>query len=84
MVPAQQRRYLDDTQRRLNVLFDGLNCETVPLPIIAQLGEMIKAIAARDPQAALAMHVDMLTRGPSSDDMSVWMSGIKQLIRLGM
>jgi hypothetical protein len=38
----QQRKFLDDTQRRLNVLFDGLNCETIPAGSVAQLGEMVK------------------------------------------
>ena len=38
----QQRKLVDDTQRRLNVLFDELNCETVPEPVVAQLNEMVK------------------------------------------
>lgn len=41
-VQPQQRKFLEDTQRRLNVLFDGLNCETIPEPVVAQLGEMVK------------------------------------------
>lgn len=61
ITPPQQKRFLDDTERRLNVLFDDLNCETIPPAIVAQLGELVKAIAARDAQAALAMHVDMVS-----------------------
>lgn len=38
------------------------------------------AMAARDRPAALAIHVDLLTRGSQTDDIALWMSGIKQLI----
>ena len=33
-----------------------------------------------DRPAALAIHVDLLTRGSLTDDIGLWMSGIKQLI----
>jgi len=38
------------------------------------------AMAAHDRPAALAIHVDLLTRGSQTDDIGLWMSGIKQLI----
>ena len=38
------------------------------------------AMEARDRPAALAIHVDLLTRGSQTDDIGLWMSGIKQLI----
>ena len=34
----------------------------------------------RDRPAALAIHVDLLTHGSQTDDIGLWMSGIKQLI----
>lgn len=40
----------------------------------------IVAMEARDRPAALAIHVDLLTRGSLTDDIGLWMSGIKQLI----
>ena len=38
------------------------------------------AMEARDRPAALAIHVDLLTCGLQTDDIGLWMSGIKQLI----
>ena len=35
-------------------------------------------MASHDRELALAIHVDMLTR--SSGDITLWMSGVKQLI----
>jgi len=84
ITPPQQKRFLDDTERRLNILFDQLNCDTVAADTLTQLAELVKAIAARNSQVALDLHVDMLTRATRSDDFSVWMTGIKQLVRLGM
>lgn len=37
------------------------------------------AIANHDRELALAIHVDILTRS-SGDDITLWMSGVKQLI----
>lgn len=34
----------------------------------------------RDQQRALALHVDLLTEGSRTDDIGLWMSGVKQLI----
>jgi protein transport protein SEC31 len=35
---------------------------------------------SHDRPAALAIHVDLLTRGSQTDDIGLWMSGVKQLI----
>ena len=71
---AHLKRIIDDTERRLNILFDGLNNETVPKSAIDQMNQIAKgefppskhwnkadvaAMAARDANAALAMHVDL-------------------------
>jgi len=37
-------------------------------------------MAARDRPAALAIHVDLLTRGTSTDNITTWMPAIKQMI----
>ncbi|KAI9459387.1 hypothetical protein F5148DRAFT_1218787 [Russula earlei] len=77
--PTSQRRLIDDLDRRINPLFDALNCETLSEPLVVQLGELTKAMASRDRELALAIHVDILTRS-SGDDITFWMSGVKQLI----
>ncbi|KAJ7479966.1 hypothetical protein B0H11DRAFT_1863790 [Mycena galericulata] len=78
--PPQQKRLVDDLERRINPLFDALNCETLSQPVVDQLLVLTRAMASHDRQAALAIHVDLLTRGSQTDDIGLWMSGVKQLI----
>ncbi|KAJ7171669.1 hypothetical protein C8R43DRAFT_979021 [Mycena crocata] len=78
--PPQQKRLVDDLERRINPLFDALNCETLSQPVVEQLLVLTRAMESHDRQAALAIHVDLLTRGSQTDDIGLWMSGIKQLI----
>lgn len=78
--PPQQKRMADDVERRVNALFDALNCETVSPPVLEGLNALSKAIQARDRPAATAIHMDLLTRGSASDDIGLWMSGLKQLL----
>ncbi|OCF33792.1 protein transporter SEC31 [Kwoniella heveanensis BCC8398] len=80
-LPANLKRIVDDTERRLNILFDGLNNEDVAQPTVDLMSNISKAIAARDASSALAMHVQLLT--DATGDISGWAPGIKQLIRLG-
>ncbi|KAH9059766.1 hypothetical protein EDB87DRAFT_1675007 [Lactarius vividus] len=77
--PASQRRLIDDLERRISPLFDALNCETLSTAVVGQLGELTKAMANHDRELALAIHVDLLTR-TSGEDITLWMSGVKQLI----
>jgi protein transport protein SEC31 len=37
-------------------------------------------MAARDTPAALAIHLDLLTRGVPTDNITTWMPAVKQLI----
>jgi len=78
--PANQKRLVDDLERRINPLFDALNCETLSRPVVDQLVVLTRAMDAHDRPAALAIHVELLTRGSQTDDIGLWMSGIKQLI----
>ncbi|KAF8318711.1 hypothetical protein DL93DRAFT_2164889 [Clavulina sp. PMI_390] len=82
VMPPQQKRMVDDTERRLNVLFDGLNAGTISRPVVEELGGLVQAMQARDLNRAMAIHVDLLTSGSRTDDIGLWMSGVKQLIRL--
>jgi len=71
---------VDDLERRINPLFDALNCETLSKPVVDQLLVLTRAMESRDRPAALAIHVDLLTKGSQTDDIGLWMSGVKQLI----
>lgn len=35
---------------------------------------------AHDREAAAGLHVELLTKGSQTDDIGVWMSGLKQLL----
>ncbi|KAG8748083.1 protein transport protein S31, partial [Ceratobasidium sp. 423] len=78
--PPQQKRMVDDIERRLNVLFDALNCESLSRPVVEQLLTLIQSMQVNDTQGAIAIRADLLTRGSRTDDIGLWMSGVKQLI----
>ncbi|KAK0204346.1 hypothetical protein DFS33DRAFT_1338755 [Desarmillaria ectypa] len=80
VTPAMQKRQVDDVERRVSPLFDALNCGTLSKGVVDQLLVLTRAMEARDKPAALAIHVDLLTRGSQTDDIALWMSGVKQLI----
>jgi protein transport protein SEC31 len=94
----QQKRIVEDTERRLNMLFDALNCETLSPPVLEQLHDLTEgtaisphldlichliqyaAVKRRDHNQSLAIHASLLTNGSRTDDIGLWMSGIKQLL----
>ncbi|TFK38647.1 hypothetical protein BDQ12DRAFT_683110 [Crucibulum laeve] len=76
----QQKRMAADVERRLNALFDALNCDTLPKPVVDQLIVLTRAMAAGDRPAALAIHADLLTNGSQTGEIGLWMSGLKQLL----
>ncbi|KAI9061594.1 WD40 repeat-like protein [Trametes sanguinea] len=80
VTPPQQKRLVDDLERRINPLFDALNCETLSKPVCEQLLMLARAMEAHDRETAMAIHMDLLTRGSLTDDIGLWMSGVKQLI----
>ena len=47
---------------------------------LADRSEPPLAMAARDRESALSIHVDLLSRGSQTDDIGFWMSAIKQLV----
>lgn len=78
--PPQQRRLVDDLERRINPLFDALNCDTLSKPVQEKLLVLTRAMEAHDRDAAMGLHMDLLTTGSLTDDIGLWMSGVKQLI----
>ena len=38
------------------------------------------AIQTHDREGALAIHIDLLRTGSLTDDIGIWMAGVKQLI----
>lgn len=78
--PPGQKRMVEDIDRRVNILFDGLNCETVSKPVVDGLLTLTKAIQARDRAAATAIYVDLLTKALPTEEIGTWATGVKQLI----
>ncbi|KAG2059461.1 hypothetical protein BDR06DRAFT_1003569 [Suillus hirtellus] len=76
----QQRQMANDLECQINSLFDALNCETLSKPVVDQLLVLARAMEVHDQDAALSIHVDLLTRGSQTDNIGLWMLAIKQLI----
>lgn len=74
------KRTGDDVERRMNILFDSLNCATLSVPVVQQLMQICDAFQERNIGAALQIHLQMLTEGSrGGDDITVWMPALKQL-----
>ena len=65
ITPPQQAKMMADMEKRLNLLFDMLNCETLPQAQLDRVLEIVKAIEARNQPLALDLHLQMLTQGGS-------------------
>ena len=48
----------------------------------SDLFRLFSGVQTRDIQRAMAMHVELLTSGSRTDDIGLWMSGLKQLLRM--
>jgi len=76
--PPAQKRMVDETERKLNALFDALNCGTIAPAAIPLLLQLVAAMGARNQQAALGLHLELATT--SSGELSSALTGIKFLI----
>lgn len=70
--PASFKAQVNDTERRLNILFDHLNNEDLLKPsTINSMVELSQAIQAKDYDTAHAIHLDILTN--KTDECGNWM-----------
>ncbi|KAF3480522.1 uncharacterized protein GIQ15_05869 [Arthroderma uncinatum] len=77
--PATFKPQVNDTERRLNILFEHLNNEDLLKPgTIDSMVELARAIQSRDYETAHAIHLDILTN--RTDECGNWMVGVKRLI----
>ncbi|KAK2733484.1 protein transport protein S31 [Myotisia sp. PD_48] len=77
--PSSFKAQVNDTERRLNLLFDHLNNEDLLKPnTIDSMLELVQAIQARDYDTAQSIHLDILTN--RTDECGNWMVGVKRLI----
>ncbi len=76
--PPAQKRMVDDTERRINLLLDHLNCGTIDAKTVQGLLQIVAAIEARNKQAALNVHLQLVTS--SSGDVAAGLVGVKMII----
>ena len=82
VTPPTQKRMVDDTERRINLLLDHLNCGTLDAKIVQGLLQLCSAMDARNQQAALNLHLQLATS--ASGDVTAALVGVKMLIsRMG-
>lgn len=63
---------MNDTEKRLNILFDHLNNEELlKADTIASMVELAQAIQSRDFEQAQAIHVEIMTN--KTDECGSWM-----------
>ncbi|PWZ01867.1 hypothetical protein BCV70DRAFT_185434 [Testicularia cyperi] len=78
VAPPAQKRMVDDTERRVNLLLDHLNCGTVDPKTTHALLQLVAAIDARNQQAALNLHLQLVTS--ASGDIAAALVGVKMLV----
>ena len=70
--PSSFKAQVNDTEKRLNLLFDHLNNEDLlKLDTIAMMVELARALQARDFVKAQGFHVDIMTN--KNDECGNWM-----------
>ncbi|KAL8728756.1 MAG: hypothetical protein Q9166_005188 [cf. Caloplaca sp. 2 TL-2023] len=71
--PANFQKQVNDTEKRLNILFDHLNNEDLLKDdTVESMIELSRAVQARDYEQAQAIHLDLLTN--KTDQCGQWMA----------
>ena len=79
--PSSFKAQVNDTEKRLNILFDHLNNEDLlKKDTISSMVELSQAIQARDFEQAQAVHVEIMTN--KTDECGNWMVSIPLLLKL--
>ena len=75
--PSSFKAQVNDTEKRLNILFDHLNNETLlKADTIADMVELAQAIQARNFEHAHAIHIELMTN--KTDECGNWMVGLSR------
>lgn len=80
--PSSFRPQVNDTEKRLNILFDHLNNEELIKPsTITQIVELSQAIESKNFDRAAEIQVDVHRN--KIEECGDWMVGVKRLIGMG-
>ena len=75
--PSSFKAQVNDTEKRLNILFDHLNNEKLlKADTIADMAELAQAIQARNFEHAHAIHIELMTN--KTDECGNWMVGLSR------
>ena len=72
--PANFKPQVDDTEKRLNLLFDGLNNDAVPQQVVAQLCELASAIHNRNFDQAQSINTELMK---AMEGSGAWMVSLQ-------
>ncbi|GAA5915736.1 uncharacterized protein JCM6883_002940 [Sporobolomyces salmoneus] len=76
--PPQQAKMINETEKRLNMLFDLINCEALSEPSTEKVLEICQAIESRNQPLALDLHLALLT---TSNDVAPFQAALKLVIQ---
>lgn len=80
--PATYAPQVNDTEKRLNILFDHLNNGDLLKPdTVQQMDEISRCIQARDFTKAVEIQTDMMKNKLETEGGN-WMVGVKRLIAM--
>jgi protein transport protein SEC31 len=71
---------VDDTERRLNGLFDAMNNTDIAKDLLERLMMISKSLEARDYDGAQRIHMDLMTT--KMTECGQWLIAIKRLTEL--
>ena len=70
--PSSFKPQVNDTEKRLNILFDHLNNEELLKPdTVGNMVELAQALRTRDYEQAQAIHIEIMTN--RTDECGNWM-----------
>lgn len=78
ITPPQQIKIVNDCAKKLDILFDRLNCETLSEAAHSLLLEICRAIDAKRQPVALDLHIQLLT---GTNDATSYQSAVKLIIQ---
>ena len=58
--PAAYKAQVEDTEKRLNILFDLMNNESLPATGISQLTDLTTSLQNREFDQAMSVHADLM------------------------
>ncbi|GAA5841077.1 hypothetical protein JCM5353_001374 [Sporobolomyces roseus] len=76
--PPQQAKMINETEKRLNMLFDLINCEALSENSTEKILEICRAIESRNQALALDLHLSLLT---TSNDVAPFQAALKLVIQ---